>query len=79
MKTDLELNATADYLFTELAKHHDPQEAITVLGVTLLIIYERATWQPRPPIETFANDVREGLIRTWKLRSAPAPTTMTKQ
>lgn len=72
----LELNVMADQIFTELAKHCEPIDAITVMGIVFLMLYERAEWNPRPPIEKFIDDVREGLLTTWKLRIAPAqPTT----
>lgn len=79
MKTDLELNVMADQIFNELAKHTDPQEALTIMGMTFLMIYERCDWQPRPPIEKFVEDMKQGLLTVWKMRTAPAPTTETLQ
>lgn len=75
MKNDFELNAIADSIFQELAKHTEPLEAITILGVTFLMMYERCDWKPRPTIEKFAQDVHDGLLTAWKCRTMPAPTS----
>lgn len=71
MKTDFQLNAMADSIFNEMAQHITPQEAITVLGITFLMMYERCDWQPKPSIEKFTSDIREGLLKAWTLRTLP--------
>lgn len=75
MKTDIQLNAVADSIFQELAKHTTPVEAITILGITFLMMFERCEWNPPPTFEKFAQDIHDGLLTAWKHRSSVAPST----
>jgi hypothetical protein len=77
--SDSQINSLAESIFQELAKNVTPQEGITILGITLLMVYERCSWDPRPPVQKYCDDIRNGLIAAWNLRKAPAPTTNTVQ
>ena len=73
--TDLEINSLAEGVFAYLKEKTEPLDTIAVLGVAAIMVFA-AVAKPAYPVETFAEDFKQGLIHSWKSRSQQGSETM---
>lgn len=71
---DLEIDAIASGMFLYLKEQSpNPLDAIAILGIVLLKVYESGADKTKMTLESFANDFHQSLVETGKLKYMTGP------